>query len=64
MHDAGGHEVIFPVAMKGPAAAQWRGQAVPIILPDDRLGGRGMVESRCARGKGHDTSTMCWCLTW
>ena len=37
-------EAIFPVATKGPAAAQWRGQAVHIIFPDDRAGSRGMVE--------------------
>ena len=30
-------KAIFSVATKGPAAAQWRGQAVHIILPDDRV---------------------------
>ena len=29
--------LIFPVATRGPAAAQWRGQAVHIHLPDDRV---------------------------
>ena len=43
---------IFPVATKGPAAAQWRGQAVHIILPDDRVGSRGMVESEVRHGQG------------
>ena len=43
---------IFPVATKGPAAAQWRGQAVHIILPDDRVGGRGMVEVEVLHGQG------------
>ena len=45
-------KAIFPVATKGPAAAQWRGQAVHIILPDDRVGGRGMVEVEVRHGKG------------
>ena len=44
-------EAIFPVATKGPAAAQWRGQAVHIILPDDRVGGRGMVEVEVHHGQ-------------
>ena len=43
---------IFPVAMKGTAAAQWRGQAVHTILPDDRVGGRGMVEVEVRHGQG------------
>ena len=42
----------FPVATKGPAAAQWRGQAFHMILPDDRVGGRGMVEVEVRRGQG------------
>ena len=45
-------KAIFPVATKGPAAAQWRGQAVHIILPDDRVGGRGMVEVEVGHGQG------------
>ena len=45
-------KVIFPVETKGPAAAQWRGQAVHIILPDDRVGGGGMVEVEVSLGKG------------
>ena len=47
-----GTKAIFPVATKGPAAAQWRGQAVHIILPDDRVGGRGMVEVEVRHGQG------------
>ena len=42
----------FPVATKGPAAAQWRGQAVHIILPDDRVGSRWMVEVEVRHGQG------------
>ena len=45
-------KAIFPVATKGPAAAQCRGQAVHIILPDDRVGGRGMVEVEVRHGQG------------
>ena len=45
-------KVIFPVATKGPAAAQWRGQAVHILLPDDRVGGRGTVEVEVRHGQG------------
>ena len=45
-------KAIIPVATKGPAAAQWRGQAVHIILPDDRVGGRGMVEVEVRHGQG------------
>ena len=45
-------KAIFPVATKGPAAAQWRGQAVHIILPDDRVGSRGMVEVEVRHGQG------------
>ena len=45
-------KAIFPVATKGPAAAQWRGQAVHIILPDDRVGSRGMVEVEVCHGQG------------
>ena len=45
-------KAIFPVATKGPAAAQWRGQAVHIILTDDRAGGRGMVEVEVLHGQG------------
>ena len=45
-------KAIFPVATKGPAAAQWRGQAVHIIIPDDRLGSRGMVEVEVHHGQG------------
>ena len=45
-------KAIFPVATKGPAAAQWRGQAVHIILPDNRVGGRGMVEVEVSHGQG------------
>ena len=30
-------KAMLPVATRGPAAAQWRGQAVHIILPDDRV---------------------------
>ena len=37
-------KAVFPLATKAPAAAQWRGQAVHILLPDDRVGGRGTVE--------------------
>ena len=45
-------KVIFPVAAKGPAAAQWRGQAVHILLPDDREGDRGTVEVEVRHGQG------------
>ena len=45
-------KVIFPVATEGPAAAQWRGQAVHIVPPDDRVGGRGMVEVEVRHGEG------------
>ena len=45
-------KAIFLVATKGPAAAQWKGQAVHIILPDDRVGGRGMVEVEVRHGQG------------
>ena len=45
-------KAIFPVATKGPAAAQWRGQAVHIILPDDRMGSRGRVEVEVRHGQG------------
>ena len=45
-------KAIFSVATKGPAAAQWRGQAVHIILPDDRVGSRGMVEVEVRHGQG------------
>ena len=48
----GNTKAIFPVATKGPAAAQWRGQAVHIILPDDRVAGRGMVEVEVGHGQG------------
>ena len=44
-------KAMFPVATKGPAAAQWRGPAVHIILPDDRVGGRGMVEVKVRHGE-------------
>ena len=43
-------KAIFPVATKGPAAAQWRGQAVHVILPDDRVGSRVEVEVRHGQG--------------
>ena len=45
-------KAIFLVATKGPAAAQWRGQAVHIILPDDRMRGRGMGEVEVRHGQG------------
>ena len=45
-------KAIFPVATKQPAAAQWRGQAVQIILPDDRVGSRGMVEVEVRHRQG------------
>ena len=51
MDDAVGHKAIFPPATKGPAAAQWRGQVVHIIFPDDRVGGRGMVEVEVRHGQ-------------
>ena len=37
-------KVIFPVATRGPAAAQWRQHAVHILLLDDRVGYKGTVE--------------------
>ena len=45
-------KAIFPVETKVQVAAQWRGQAVHIILPDDRMGGRGMVEVEVRHGQG------------
>ena len=45
-------KAIFPVAMKGPAAVQLRGQAVYIILPDDRAGSRGTVVVEVRHGQG------------
>ena len=45
-------KAIFPVATKGPAAAHLRGKAVHIILPDDRVGSRGMVEVEVRHGQG------------
>ena len=45
-------KAIFPAATKGPAAAQWRGQAVHIILPDDTVRSRGMVEVEVRHGQG------------
>ena len=45
-------KAIFPLATKWPAAAQWRGQAVHIILPGDSVGGRGMVEVEVCHGQG------------
>ena len=45
-------KAIVPVATKGPAAAQWRGQAVHTILLDDRVGGRGMLEVEVRHGQG------------
>ena len=45
-------KAIFPVATKGPAAAQWRGQAVHIILPDDWVGSRETVEVEVRHGQG------------
>ena len=44
--------VIFPVATKGPAAAQRRGQAVDMLLPVDRVGDRGTVEVEVRHGQG------------
>ena len=43
-------KVIFPVATKGPGTAQWRGQAVHILLLDDRVGDRGTVEVEVRHG--------------
>ena len=45
-------KAIFPVATKGPAAAQCRGQAVHILLPDDRVRSRGTVEVEVRHGQG------------
>ena len=45
-------KLIFPVATKGPAAAHWRGQAVRILLPDDRVGDRGTLEVEVRHGQG------------
>ena len=45
-------KAIFPVPAKGPAAAQWRGQAVHIILPDDMVGGRGVVKVELRHEEG------------
>ena len=45
-------KMILPVATKGPAAAQWRGQAVHILLSDDRVGHRGTVEVKVRHGQG------------
>ena len=59
-------KVIFPVATKGPAAAQCRGQAVHILLRDDRMGDRGTVEVEVRHGQGARYQcdlTMCRCPT-
>ena len=45
-------KLTFPVAMPGPAAAKWRGQAVHMLLPDHRLGDRGTVELEVRHGQG------------
>ena len=45
-------KVIFPVATKGPAAAQWTGHAVHILLPDDRVGDRGLMEVEVRHRQG------------
>ena len=45
-------KVIFPVATKGPAAAQWREQAAHILLPDDRVGDGGTVEVEVRHREG------------
>ena len=45
-------KAMFCVATKGPAAAQSRGQALHIILPDDRVGGRGTVYVEVRHGQG------------
>ena len=45
-------KAIFSVATKGPAAAQLRGHAVHIILPDDRVGGRESMEIEVRHGQG------------
>ena len=56
-------KMLFPVATKGPAAAQWRAQAVHMLLPDDGLGDRGTVELEVCHRQGPGTSTMYRCLT-
>ena len=43
---------MLPVATKVLAAAQWRGQAVQLLHPDDRLGDRGTVELEVRHGQG------------
>ena len=45
-------KVIFPVPTKGPTAAQWRGQAVHILLPDDRVADGRRVEVQVHHGQG------------
>ena len=45
-------KVIFPVATKGLGAAQWRGQAVHILPPDDRVGDGGTVVVEVRHGQG------------
>ena len=45
-------KMIFPMVPKGAAATQWRGQAVHMLLPDDRLGDRGTVELEMRLGQG------------
>ena len=42
---------IFPLVTKGQATLQWRGQAVHILPPDDRLGDRGTVELEVRHGQ-------------
>ena len=44
-------KVIFPVATKGSASAQPRGQAVHFPLLDDRVGDRGSVEFEVRHGQ-------------
>ena len=45
-------KVIFPMALKQPAATQWRGQAVHMLLPDDRLRDRRKLELEVLHGQG------------
>ena len=45
-------KVILSVATKVLAAAQWRGQAVQILLPENRVGDRGTVGVEVRHGQG------------
>ena len=50
---------VFSMATKVPAAAQWTGQAVLMLLPDDRLGDRGTMEVEVRHGQEGKVPVQC-----